>query len=278
MTWADRPREGVEMHFDLDPVGRQADGGVALRLPGALNGRRMTFMLDTGASANVISPAFADSLHLKPLADSVLVEGTGMTTGRMVVADSIEIGNLTLHYVPFCVVDITTGRPAYDRYLHHLKAILGRPLLEILGKTTIDFQHRTLTAPGRPKKKQKRTRRSNLSITDNVLMLTVNDSIRLIPDFGATHSSLDSLYFAAHRDDILSTARADTVHYAGFGGIVTAVEYTLTDFPVKIDRKTLVLPSITVNPSSYESRLGMDFFSRQRRIIFDLRRWRLQVH
>ena len=125
----------VEMHFDLDLIGQETDRSMALRLPGTLNGRRMTYMLDTGASINVISPAFADSLGLRPLADSVVVEGTGRSGGRMVVADSIEVGNLTLRMVPFCVVDASTGRPEYDRYLQHLRAILGRPFLEVLGKT-----------------------------------------------------------------------------------------------------------------------------------------------
>ena len=284
-TYAD----DVEMHFDLDPIGQEADGGLVLRLPGTLNGRRMTYMLDTGASANVISPDYAASLGLRPLVDSVTVEGVGSTIGQMVIADSIELGNLILRQVPFCVVDVSTGRPEYDRYLRHLRAILGRPLLEELGKTTIDFEHHQLTAPRKPKKKQKRTRRSNLAVVDNVLLLTVNDSLRLIPDFGATHSTLQKsdITFSSQGETTegggsLSfqgeTLHADTVHYAGVGGVVTVVEYTLHDFPIRIDKKNFHLPSITVSSSaSYESRLGMDFFTRQRRVVFDLRRWRLTV-
>ena len=40
------------------------------------------------------------------------------------------------------------------------------------------------------------------------------------------------------------------------------MEYTVSDFPFRIDRKTVTLPSLTIHATDgYESRLGMDFFS-----------------
>lgn len=271
-------RYDVEMHFDIDSVGPPGSRGVALRLPGTLNGRRATFTLDTGASTSVISPQLLDRYGLRLLDDSVSVEGMDTVTVQRAIADSLTIGLLTLRNVPFLVASVETGIKAYDQYLSHLQLVIGRPLLEVLGKTTVDFDTHLITAPRRPKRKQKRTRRSNLQVVDNVLMLTANDTLRLIPDFGATHSALGHTYYEQNTATVEAAGHADTVSYMGLGGIVTAVEYTVNDFPLRIDRKTVVLPSITVHATnSYESRLGMDFFSRQRRVVFDLRRWRLSV-
>ena len=271
-------RYDVDMHFYLDSVGQPGSRGVALRLPGTLNGRRATFTLDTGASVSVVSPRLLDRYGLHPTADSTLVEGTDTVVARRVVADSIELGNLTLRHVPFVVADAATGDDAYDRYLDHLQLIIGRPLLDVLGKTTVDFRSHTLTAPRRPKRRQKRTRRSNLAVVDNVLLVTASDTLQLIPDFGATHSSLDSAYFSRQSAAIVAQATPDTVSYVGIGGVVTAIEYTLDDFSLTIDRKRLTAPQVTVHATGgYESRLGLDFFTRQSRVVFDLRRWRLTV-
>lgn len=271
-------RYDVEMHFDIDSVGPPGSRGVALRLPGTLNGRRATFTLDTGASTSIISPQLLDRYGLRLLDDSVSVEGMDTVTVRRAIADSLTLGLLTLRHVPFLVATVETGDEAYDRYLGHLRLVVGRPLLEVLGKTTVDFDTHFITAPRRPKKKQKRTRRSNLAVTDNVLMLTANDSLQLIPDFGATHSALNHTYYYNNTVTIETTGRADTVRYVGIGGITTAVEYTVSAFPLRIDRKTITLPSLTVHSTDgYESRLGMDFFSRLRSVVFDLRRWRLSV-
>lgn len=271
-------RYDVEMHFDIDSVGPPSSRGVALRLPGELNGRRATFTLDTGASISIISPQLLDGYGLRLLDDSVTVEGTDTMTVRRAIADSLTIGLLTLRHVPFLVATAETGDDAYDRYLGHLRLVIGRPLLEVLGKTTVDFDTHFITAPRRPKKKQKRTRRSNLDVIDNVLTVIANDSLQLIPDFGATHSALDHTYYMHNAAAVEATSRADTVRYVGIGGVVTAVEFTLNDFSLRIDRKNVILPSLTVHATEgYESRLGMDFFSRLRRVVFDLRRWRLSV-
>ena len=73
-------RYDVDMHFYLDSVGQPGSRGVALRLPGTLNGRRATFTLDTGASVSVVSPRLLDRYGLHPTADSTLVEGTSDRT------------------------------------------------------------------------------------------------------------------------------------------------------------------------------------------------------
>ncbi len=271
-------RYDVEIHFDLDSVGPPGSRGVALRLPGTLNGRRATFTLDTGASTSVISPQLVDRYCLRLLDDSVSLEGMDTVTVCRAVADSLTVGLLTLRRVPFLVASAATGDEAYDRYLDHLQLVVGRTLLEVLGRTTVDFGTHLITAPRRPKKKQKRTRRSNLAVVDNMLTVTANDSLPLIPDFGATHSALDHTYYNNNTADVEAASRADTVSYVGIGGIVTAVEYALSDFPLRIDRKTAILPTMTVHTTAgYESRLGMDFFSRLRRVVFDLRRWRLSI-
>ena len=88
-------RYDVEMHFDIDSVGPPGSRGVALRLPGTLNGRRATFTLDTGASTSVVSPQLLDRYGLRLLDDSVSVEGMDTVTVQRAIADSLTLGLLT---------------------------------------------------------------------------------------------------------------------------------------------------------------------------------------
>jgi hypothetical protein len=285
----------IDIYFWLDSVGPPRSRSVAMRVGGELGRRRTEFTIDTGASINVLSPQTAERLGLtdgngnrngnsrpgEPR-DSIHVEGMGSTTGRRIVADSLRIGNALFLHVPFIILDPTTGDERTDRYLAHLHAILGRPLLEVLGTTTFDFERQRITAPRRPKRKQKRTRRSNLSIDDNCLVLTLpqhNDTLRLMTDFGATHSTLGPDYFMRHKEEITACyPHPDTVYFGGIGGITAVAEYKMSGFLLRIGRTTLSIPSVSVSPSPvYEPRLGLDFFSRLHRVTFDLRRWRLKV-
>ena len=233
----------VDIYFWLDSVGPPSTRSVAMRVYGQLPHRQATFTIDTGASINVLSPRMAQELGIQPdTADSSV------------------------------------------SYLTHLEAILGRPLLEALGTTTFDFESRHITAPEHPKKRQKRTRRSNLSIDDNCLTLTlthkvdkhVTDTLRLLTDFGATHTTLGPDYFFRHPTQF-QTVRPDTVYFGGIGGLTKVLEYRLTDFPLWMSkRKSVLVPSLTVSASpTYEPRLGLDFFSHLRSVTIDLRRWRL---
>ena len=269
----------IEIHFDIDSVGPKGSRGVALRIPGELNGTSLTFTLDTGASVNVISTHFAKALGLMAEEDSVSVKGVADGMGHRAIADELSIGNITFAHVPFLIIDAETGDAAIDQHLRHLRAVLGRPLLEALGKLTFDFERHNITCPERLKK-QKRTKKSNLRIEDNVLMLQAqsdDDTLSLIPDFGATHSNLGAEYFERH-PEIAETGDSAVVYYAGVGGLVRQTEYRLHDFPLLIDGRKCPMHQITTNPSgTYESRLGMDFFSRQRRVVLDLRRWRLSI-
>jgi hypothetical protein len=275
----------VDIYFWLDSVGPPSTRSVAMRVYGQLPHRQATFTIDTGASINVLSPRMAQELGIQPdTADSSVIEGIGTTTARLATADSLRLGNALFLNVPFHIVNVFTGDSLVDSYLTHLEAILGRPLLEALGTTTFDFESRHITAPEHPKKRQKRTRRSNLSIDDNSLTLTlthkvdkhVTDTLRLLTDFGATHTTLGPDYFFRHPTQF-QTVRPDTVYFGGIGGLTKVLEYRLTDFPLWMSkRKSVLVPSLTVSASpTYEPRLGLDFFSHLRSVTIDLRRWRL---
>lgn len=272
----------IDIYFWLDSVGPPSTRSVAMRVYGQLPRRLIPFTIDTGASINVLSPRLARQLGISPETDdSTEVEGVGVTTARLAVADTLRLGNAVFLRVPFYIVDVLTGDSIVDSYLTHLEAILGRPLIEALGTATFDFESRHLTAPERPKKRQKRTRRSNLSIDDNNLLLTLthqDDTLRLLPDFGATHTTLGPDYYDRHREQFASL-HPDTVWFGGIGGLTQAVEYRLTDFPLWFSkRQSVLVPSLTVSPSpTYEPRLGLDFFSRLRAVTIDFRRWRLTV-
>jgi hypothetical protein len=101
-----------------------------------VGGHAVQMILDTGATISSIPSAFADQL----IAEGHATEGGGgnisLADGsshyqRRVIVDAVTIGNHTRSQVEMTVLD---GEP-----------LLGLPVLNTIGKFTIDAQHGVLT-------------------------------------------------------------------------------------------------------------------------------------
>ena len=266
-------RHDAMVPFRLDSVGQRESRSVAVLIPAEVNGRKADFMLDTGATLNVVSRGVADSLNLEPLGVSVSFDGMGKNSGSLALAKRISMGNLVIENVPFCVIANPPSSAA------HLHAILGQPLLEALGVVQLDFQRKQLisSADDRQDNVSKASYEANLScgFADNGLRVEAwhhGRAFGVIPDTGATHSALSTADAPAQRDYIVSNYPSREVVFVGWGGQRTGREYLYPQYDVKIGATVVSLPMMYVfDGADYDSRLGMDFFSRCERVTFYMR-------
>lgn len=271
-----KTKHGIVIPFRLDSVGTGADRSVAIMMPASVNGHRADFMLDTGASINVVSPSVAEQLGLKITEENINVEGNHTTTGKRAMADTLRIGNMTLRNVTFYIMDMSSGVDSIDRHMHHLDAIMGLPLIEQLQTCEIDFTRHTIrTVAGSDDNEP------NICYLPGEKTLTMEawhtgEPLHVIPDTGASHSTLDCTYLSGHGSRMVADG-VDSVRYAGFGGIISGHEYRLTDFEITVGHTYYTLPRITVFDGQYGQRLGMDYFSRMERVFIDLRKMQVRV-
>lgn len=265
-------RHDALVSFRLDSVGQGESRSVAVCIPAEVNGRKTDFMFDTGATLNVVSRAVADSLKLEPLGVPVSFDGMGKNSGSLALAKRVLLGNLVIENVPFCVM----AEPPSAAHLH---AILGQPLLESLGIVQMDFRRNMLisSADDRQRDISEASYDVNLScgFADNGLQVEAwhhGRAFGVIPDTGATHSALSTTDAPAQRDFIVTNYPSREVVFVGWGGQCTGREYLYPQYDVKIGPTVVSLPMMYVfDGADYDSRLGMDFFSRCERVTFCMR-------
>lgn len=269
---------GVSFAFSVDTLASGESLSVFLRVPTKINGCNLDFTFDSGSSINLLTPALADSLNLERLGLTVPFEGEGSGHGELAIADELRLGEVRLRHVPFVVADVSTGNDSLDLALSHLHAIIGLPILEALHTAEIDFRlHRMKVI------EPLQGVESNLVYDDdaNELLVTVrhhDEQLLLIPDFGASHTILGADYFGRHRDWIQAYCQSREVFFAGVGGMNACREYAFPQFDVKLGQLVFTLPTATVVDIPYDNRLGMDFFSRCQRVVFDFTRMSLLVY
>ena len=273
-----RRRQGASFPFTLDTLASGEAQAVVMRIDAVLNGRPLRLTFDSGSGINLLSPALADSLRLKPLGLKVPFQGEESGEGELAMADELRLGGVVFRHVPFVVADVSTGNDSIDQSLSHLQALLGLPLLEALGSTEIDFRRHVMTLVEPPV-----TAEPNLEYDDlaNELLVRVRhheEELRLIPDFGASHTVLGADYLLSHQEWIEAYCPKRAIFFAGVNGTTACHEYRFEQFDLQVGRLTFTLPSATVVDVPYDNRLGMDFFSRCQRVIFCFQNMSLLVY
>ena len=263
-------REAV-VPFRIDSVGPQNARSVAVRIPAIVNGVAVDMMLDTGATLNILSQGMAEQLGMDMIDAEVFLDGMGENRGRMAVAKLLRMGNLEMRNVLFCVMD-NDHEVGSHAETAHLNAILGLPLLELLGCVQLDFRSKTLrSATDMPLDE------ANMScgFAENGLQVEVRhheNRLSLIPDMGATHSAVGIRSFAIQPDYITRNYPNREVVFVGWGGSVSGKEYLYPQFDVVVGSTVVSLPQLSIlEGTDYDSRLGMDFFTRCERVTFRLR-------
>ncbi len=241
--------------------------GSAFLFEASLNGTRQQAMLDTGAGANFLSAGLAARYPLTVIDDSVRVTGVQTDFGKLVLADSLRIGDICLYNVPFYVLDMNTRHPEADTYLESLDLIIGLPLILALQEVQLDFRNHRILFPY--ELSEKPMPYSNLCMEQGSLLVELTgQGERLVMqlDSGSGLSSLSHNYFRRHQQEIEATGTASGTYIAGIGGIREIPIYHLPDFLFAIDGNEKRLTQIVVETEesgvSFEDGMfGADMFS-----------------
>lgn len=256
--------------FRLDSVGPPEARSVAVMLRPVVNGQAVDMMLDTGATMHVVSRSVAEQLGLQLTDISIFLDGMGENCGWLAIAKTLRIGNVEARNVPFCVLDDTAIADDLAETAHQ-KTIIGLPLLQQRGCVQFDFKSQTMHASA-----DETIDERNLScgFSDNGLLLEVRhhgNRLQLIPDMGATHSAVNARQLTGQQHYLTDYLPHREVEFVGWGGRTAGREYVYPQFDMAVGRTVVTLPQMSVlEGGDYESRLGMDFFSRCERVTIRL--------
>ena len=219
---------------------------------------------------------------MKMLDVEITAYGIRAGSGHLALAEEVRIGDLVIRNVPFYVLDMKTGEEKADRYMKHLEAIIGLPLLNQLQEIRLDFLTNRLTIP--KVLTPAPTFAPNICHTGkNILDLEVvynQELLRMNFDSGSGVSQLNYDYFKRHKDRIEQIAEKDSMRMAGFGGTTRVCVYKMPGGGCfQIGEYTGCIDSLNVVATPGEDALhfvgdgvaGMDFFRSFNTITINLK-------
>lgn len=271
------PREDYHFPFRLDSIGFKGKRAVTMMIPAEVNQKPQDIVFDTGAGVNIVSTKAVKELGLDLHEISTELTGVGgIQQGQFAVAQSIQLGNLTLNNVPFYVVDISSGIDSIDVHMKHLNMILGVDFIHTMKEVQIDFEKKEIVVPQIFSTLQE-GEVSNMTggVADFVVEGKGNGERLLFHlDTGAGSSNLGSQYFQRHKEYITAQCKADTLRSAGGGGILIEQAYWLPNFCLEMNGTSYTFPKIMVatqgGPTdTREGNIGMDYFLQFKKVIFN---------
>lgn len=213
-----KPEHDLVLPFRVDSVGKW--GSTAITLQGSLNGKEQRFTLDTGAGVNVVTPEVAKACGMKILDVEITAHGVRSGGGQFAIADEIKVDNFIMRNVPFYVLDMKTGNEKADRYMTHLEAIIGLPVLNQLQEIQLNFRTNQLTIPKALTPAPEFAPNICFSRNDILDIEVVYDHelLQMNFDSGSGTSQLNYPYYERHKDRIEPIAERDSMGLGGFGG------------------------------------------------------------
>lgn len=281
----ERPAEGdVRVPFCL--VSLRPDKGDAqqIRFDAKFNGVAQEVVFDTGAGVNVASEEAAERLGLTMLEAESEAHGIGGTQqGRYAVAERVELGNATLHNVPFYVISMRTGVDSLDRrYMSQLEVVMGAEMIRAMGEVHIDFEHFELFSPN----VQTLDYDEQPNVCSSPALFEVECEINgerqvVNIDTGASESNLSAQYFATHREQIEREGVPDTLRSAGAGGIKIEQAYALRNIRIDIGGATHTWEKLMCSTEPdiiwRAGNIGMDCLATFARVVINAHTMRLRV-
>lgn len=246
-----------------------------------INGNLCEIRFDTGAGMNVVSTQKAKDWGLKNIGASMVAVGTRETAGvPIAIADSLNLGDLTIYDVPFLVLDIRTGHDTLDVQLQRTDIIVGYEVMNTLKHVQLNFEKSCLmvsdksfiSAPEKP----------NMMIANGnqiVAQGSVNSNPVLIdPDCG---DGSFGIFFAdswpVMKTFVKESQEPRNALMGGSGGYDELQVYKIEDVPLTIGTTTISIPQIDLSekyqPSEeYQVRIGLKTFLLCKSVSFDMER------
>jgi len=234
----------------------------------------VSLTIDTGAGMSIVTKSVAKRLGIRILADSAIVAGTGIANTISMsigVADTLYLGDVLYENVVFGIME--------DEYLtlpeldYAINGSIGSP--EIQALLSMKIHRNGIIEIFKNDDKIK----SNMMLTeDNQTVVQVNDTLLFILDTGAAWSNLSFNYYNKNKEQIEKMGKFTTKTVGGAGGTKDFPIYKLTDFPIKINTNTTILPEIPcfIQPSvvtwyEYDGGLGQDVISQYDYMLLDFK-------
>lgn len=246
-----------------------------------INGNLCEIRFDTGAGMNVVSTQKAKDLGLKNIGASMVAGGTRETAGvPIAIADSLNLGDLTIYDVPFLVLDIRTGHDTLDVQLQRTDIVIGYEVMNVLKHVQLNFEKSCLMVSD--KSFVSASEKPNMMIANGnqiVAQGSVNSNPVLIdPDCG---DGSFGIFFAdswpVMKTFVKENQEPRNALMGGSGGYDELQVYKIEDVPLTIGTTTISIPQIDLSekyqPSEeYQVRIGLKTFLLCKNVSFDMER------
>ena len=285
VNYLERPTDSdVRVPFRLVSLRPEKGDSQQIRFDAKFNGVAQEVVFDTGAGVNVASEEAAERLGLKILEAESEAQGIGgAQQGRYAVAERVELGNATLHNVPFYVISMRTGVDSLDRrYMSQLKVVMGADMIRAMGEVHIDFEHSELFSPSVQTLDYDEQPNVCSSPALFEVECEINGERQIVNiDTGATESNLSAQYFAMHREQIEREGELDTLRSAGAGGVKIEQAYALRNVQIAFCGGEFVWEKLMCSTEPdiiwRAGNVGMDCLATFARVVINARTMRLRV-
>ena len=234
----------------------------------------VSLVLDTGASFSIVAESVASRLGINILADSLTLGGGIANTEYMKIGfvDTLYLGDILYQNVFFGVVN--DDKMTLPEYIDvSINGVIGFPEIKALSSIKIHKNGILEIAENDNKCK------SNMMFSEsNHFIVQVNDSLLFMFDTGNTNTMLSINYFNKNKEFVENAGDTCYVFQGSMGGIKDFPVYELSNFPIKINSTTNVLPKIScyrepmwATVYEYDGNLGQDVIQKYDYMLLDFK-------
>lgn len=272
------PKSHVKMTFE-----KTSNIKESWTIPVKTNNETGTFIFDTGASHNTISEKFAKRNNIKVIADSILVPtAVSPVYSKIGIIDKLIIGNIEYRNIIAYIMDFSF----LDKNLNYeIDGVLGIPFMNTVGKIEILPQKKIINFPQNIKYANYNMQPNMFYIGSELLTEAYLDSIRSILTIDTGNICEGQINYPFLRNNINLINQyiygIDTVKVGGVQGIDTLYYYKI-NIPVSINNVTVKSKDFRGIKNEKmigikDGVLGVEFFNKCKRILFDFENMILSI-
>ena len=246
-----------------------------------LNGKSMKCTYDTGAGINIMTSEFAQRIGVQVI-PTKSVEMLGMShagSKGLVVLDSLALGEVVYHNVPFVVVDIKTDNALANKKFQELdySCVLGSQMMFPLSEICLDFARMRLVVPVScapspdyaPNFYRSAQHGLHLLLTDGLS----GKRIEALVDTGASGSLLTYRYYKRNERIFEGKSVSDSLRSAGVGGVLV-VRTLPVSWSYAVSGKRYRVPRIPVVATpdqdvNYDCLMGLPSLMSHKRLVMN---------
>lgn len=252
-------------------------------VPVKANNETGTFIFDTGASKNTVSEKFAKRNNVKVIADSILIPtAVSPTYSKIGIIDKLTIGDIEYQNLIVYIMDFSFLN---KNLKYEIDGVLGTPFMNTVGKIEILPQKRIINFPENIEYPNHCMQPNMFYVGSELLTEAYLDSIRsiLTIDTGNICEGQINYPFLQKNINLINqyVHGTDTVKVGGVQGIDTLYYYKI-NIPVSINNVTVKSKDFRGIKNEKmigikDGVLGVEFFNKCKRILFDFENMILNI-